>query len=357
MFDIFFKPGIKPVSESGNDRKGKIKDSSDDVKYGEVKRRSEKDFREDRKKEIEQVLKNERIRNINYRKTPFKTTMNVNFYNEEEIENENVIKDAKDKITKKKDKLLKKLKAKKNTKKSLIAECLYKMLSDSLGMTLNTGTDYGLMKRNLVESFVMSKDEEALLSIMKETSLPLSDMACLCEEFTERIFQEVFEDDYIIDSKEKDEFFTKLKTVYTDDITDLVRTRVMTAIEDFTQENRNLKADLEENLKKTQEKIDGNSDMSEDVKESFELGAKRRNTDIVENRTKNIFQCMVENISYATVNNEEMKCYTEAETGRLDMVKIVENAKVMYTFMELLNTSKLEKIDESYIKDALSSLK
>ena len=65
MFDIFFKPGIKPVSESGNDRKGKIKDSSDDVKYGEVKRRSEKDFREDRKKEIEQVLKNERIRNIN----------------------------------------------------------------------------------------------------------------------------------------------------------------------------------------------------------------------------------------------------------------------------------------------------
>ena len=364
MFDIFFDKNIKPVSEGCKSKsegcksegcKGKSDESCD---VSKIKRRSVKESRADRQKEIEDVLKNERVRSIKYRKTPFKTTMSVDFRHENELESEEegFLKDAKSKIKKQKNKLMKKLKAKKDTKKALVAECIYKMFDESMGMTLNTGTDYEMMKRNLVESFVMSKDVDTLLEQMKETSLPLSDMAMLCEEYLDKIFEEAFDDEYIINNKEKDNFYAQLKTIYTDDISDLVKARVMTAIEDFTQENRNLKADLEENLKKAQERIN-QSDATDDIKESFEIQAKRNNTIRTDGMIKNILHCMVENISYATVNNDEMKCYTEAETGRLDMFKIVENAKVMYTFMELLNTSKLEKIDEAYVKDALNSLK
>ena len=346
MFDIFFDKNIKPVSEGCKSKS----DESCDV--SKIRRRSVKEFRADRQREIEKVLENERINSIKNKKT------SVNFKNENglESEEEGFLKDAKCRAKKQKNKLMKKLKAKKDTKKALVAECIYKMFDESMGMTLNTGTDYEMMKRNLVESFVMSKDVDTLLEQMKETSLPLSDMAMLCEEYLDKIFEEAFDDEYIINNKEKDNFYAQLKTIYTDDISDLVKARVMTAIEDFTQENRNLKADLEENLKKAQERIN-QSDATDDIKESFEIQAKRDNTIRTDGMIKNILHCMVENISYATVNNDEMKCYTEAETGRLDMFKIVENAKVMYTFMELLNTSKLEKIDEAYIKDALNSLK
>ena len=375
MFDIFFDKNIKPVSEGCKSKsegcksegckgksegcksegcksegcKGKSDESCD---VSKIRRRSVKEFRADRQREIEKVLENERINSIKNKKT------SVNFKNENglESEEEGFLKDAKCRAKKQKNKLMKKLKAKKDTKKALVAECIYKMFDESMGMTLNTGTDYEMMKRNLVESFVMSKDVDTLLEQMKETSLPLSDMAMLCEEYLDKIFEEAFDDEYIINNKEKDNFYAQLKTIYTDDISDLVKARVMTAIEDFTQENRNLKADLEENLKKAQERIN-QSDATDDIKESFEIQAKRSNTIRTDGMIKNILHCMVENISYATVNNDEMKCYTEAETGRLDMFKIVENAKVMYTFMELLNTSKLEKIDEAYIKDALNSLK
>ena len=386
MFDIFFDSSIRPVSERCNPegctsksegckkegcksegckkegcksegcksegcKKEGCKSEGCDV--SKIKRRSVKEFQSDRQREIEETLKNERLESSKCKSSSCKSQA---YLNDEKCAEENIIKDAKDKFKKKKNKLMKKLNAKKNTKRALVAECIYKMFNDSLGLVVNTGTNYELMKRNLVESFVMSKDIDTLLEQMKETSLPLYDMATLCEQSLDKIFEEVCDDEYIINSKEKDNFYGQLKTIYTDDISDLVKTRVMNSIEDFTQQNRNLKADLEENLKKTQEKIN-NSDMTDDIKESFELQAKRENTLRIDKTVKNIFHCMVENISYATVNNNEMKCYMEADTGRLDMVKIVENAKVMYTFMELLNTSKLEKIDEAYVKDALNSLK
>ena len=46
-----------------------------------------------------------------------------------------------------------------------------------------------------------------------------------------------------------------------------------------------------------------------------------------------------------------------AEGGHLDMGKIVDRTKLMYTFLEMLNTTKIEKIDENYIANVVSSFK
>ena len=43
--------------------------------------------------------------------------------------------------------------------------------------------------------------------------------------------------------------------------------------------------------------------------------------------------------------------------GHLDMDKIVDRTRLMYTFMEMLNTTRLDTIDESYIKDTIINLK
>lgn len=333
MMDIFFNKKIKPVSEGC----GSKKESCNKEGCGSKKEGCNKEDCGSKKQKVTEACKSKK----------------ENCSTQDEFSVDRI----KNKFEKKKNKIAKKFKAKKDTKKALVSECIYKIFNDALGLQLESGQSYEAMKRNLVESFVEEKGADNLLENMKYISAPMANMALLCEEYLEKIFEEVEEDEteFIINNKERDSFYNKIKSVSTDDISDLVKVRVMAAIQDFTQSNRNIKSDIENTLKTTQSHID-NVD-SEGVKESFELQAKRKNTLAEYNRTKNIFESMIENISKSTLNNDSMKCYTEAETGRLDMHKIVENTRVMYTFMEVLNTAKLENITESYIRDALSSLK
>lgn len=45
------------------------------------------------------------------------------------------------------------------------------------------------------------------------------------------------------------------------------------------------------------------------------------------------------------------------ESGKLDMPAVYESARVMYGFLETLNTLQLEKVDKEYIKEILDNMK
>ena len=42
--------------------------------------------------------------------------------------------------------------------------------------------------------------------------------------------------------------------------------------------------------------------------------------------------------------------------GHLDMNKIVDRTKLMYTFIEMLNTSRIAKVDASFLEGVISDL-
>jgi hypothetical protein len=42
--------------------------------------------------------------------------------------------------------------------------------------------------------------------------------------------------------------------------------------------------------------------------------------------------------------------------GKLDVPKIVDRIRVMYTFMETLNTSKIERVNEAFINGVIRDL-
>jgi hypothetical protein len=48
--------------------------------------------------------------------------------------------------------------------------------------------------------------------------------------------------------------------------------------------------------------------------------------------------------------------YTDSESGAVDMDLVVESAKVMYGFLETLNTLQLEKVDKEYIKNVIETM-
>ena len=66
---------------------------------------------------------------------------------------------------------------------------------------------------------------------------------------------------------------------------------------------------------------------------------------------------MVRNISESVIKNEEIKEEFTTDNGRLDMDKIVESARCMYTLLEMVSTLQIEKVDSNYIEEALKSIK
>ena len=71
----------------------------------------------------------------------------------------------------------------------------------------------------------------------------------------------------------------------------------------------------------------------------------------------NIFDRMVRNISEAVLKDQVIKEQFSLDNGRLDMDKIVESARCMYTLLEMVSSLKIEKVDSEYIEAALKSIK
>lgn len=248
----------------------------------------------------------------------------------------------------------KKLDIRKSLKEALVGEVLLKILDESLGMEIETSNEYNLMKRNLIESFIVEKGAQKILDTMADTTVSLYETKSLCETYLDSMITFVNEDEYFVDKDEKSDFYNKLKDSDMSDITSLIQSRVGLAIDDFAQSNNSMKNDIENLVQLTQQKIDSSS--SDSVKEAYERDLTITTNRMKDNKPKNVYEAMFYNVNRAAINNDSMKSYIK-EDGKLDMHKINNNIKVMYTFLEMVNTLRLEKVNESYIKEVLDSLK
>ena len=166
-----------------------------------------------------------------------------------------------------------------------------------------------------------------------------------------------------IDPKAIDDFWDEIdKNNDIEDITNTIRLRVSTAEEDFVNRNQADKEDIKTILKDTAERVQNakstnDNDYSDAVEESEMRIAKDKIYQIQHEGYHNIFDRMVRNISESVIKNEEIKKEFTLENGRLDMNKIVESARCMYTLLEMVSTLKIENVDSQYIEDALKSIK
>lgn len=163
-----------------------------------------------------------------------------------------------------------------------------------------------------------------------------------------------------IDMDSKDDFFDEIeKSDDIDYVSNIIQNRVSRSIDEFIRDNTMDKFKIQDIIQTTQDNINNyNTDDSneEDIKESFEALAKQKLNDITEgNRPKTIFECMVYNIANSSYKDEKLKkIYTENDSLNVD--SIVENTKIIYTFLEMLNTTNMVKINESYIQKVLNDL-
>ena len=143
---------------------------------------------------------------------------------------------------------------------------------------------------------------------------------------------------------------------------DTIRNRVADAEETVIKNNAEDKKKIDELLTKISTNVKTVNDLGnkEDPKskvaqESVQM-AKRQIDMIKTNRPLTIFEKMTRNLSLNIVKDCAVRESFIEEHGQLDVDMVVETAKVMYGFLETVNTLQLEKVDEAYIKNVLENM-
>lgn len=251
-----------------------------------------------------------------------------------------------------------------DVKKTLLKEALTHIYEGSFH---NITTREKALCEALLEQYINDTGVVSLMKNMKfSESYLLRKIYENVEEYSKEITAGATVNDpesQTIDPAKIDEFWKDVdRSDDIEDITNLIRMRVSNAEEDFINKNQEDKQDIKTVLKQTAARVQAakgtnDNDYSEAVEESETRIANDRIYQIQHESYHNVFDRMVRNLSEVALTNEEAKKEFLAENGHLDVEKIVESARCMYTLLEMVGTIQLEKVDQQYIEDTLKSIK
>lgn len=261
---------------------------------------------------------------------------------------------------------------KKKVTDAYVVEGLTVLVDNCLSPILIREDYHQKLVRQLVTNFVNEEGSAKLLNKFKSTSYAMSEMAYIIETTIQSILEKAKQDEsksFKLDKEDKEKFYTKLEKVDVDDAVTKITDRVRTQQQEFVNNNMEEKAALSAALTKTQNKVEdnkaklaekANSEKAKEsavkVEESYIAMGKRRATDIRNSRTKNIFECMVYNLSKAAMINESAG-QAFIDNSRLNMDKIVEHCETLCTFITALDSLKIINVDEAYIEKMLADMK
>ena len=261
---------------------------------------------------------------------------------------------------------------KKKVTDAYVVEGLTVLVDNCLSPILIREDYHQKLVRQLVTNFVNEEGSAKLLNKFKSTSYVMSEMAYIIETTIQSILEKAKQDEsksFKLDKEDKEKFYTKLEKVDVDDAVTKITDRVRAQQQEFVNNNMEEKAALSAALTKTQNKVEdnkaklaekANSEKAKEsavkVEESYIAMGKRRATDIRNSRTKNIFECMVYNLSKAAMINESAG-QAFIDNSRLNMDKIVEHCETLCTFITALDSLKIINVDEAYIEKMLADMK
>lgn len=242
-----------------------------------------------------------------------------------------------------------------SVKNTLVIESLYKMFKESVTIDV-TSTDLSIM-RAMVGQYVTENGYDTILTKMKTASVPMSNIHNIIIENAKMIMETVDKNDpdtFTVTPEMKDEFFKQLDYNDPAAISDAIKDRVSAATKDFVDANVKDHEDIENVLQNAQDCIAKTDEEDTELKEFYEMKA-RRQVHGIRNSAKNVLHKMIYSMSETVVKHP--KEYAEfLEDGHINMDKVVSRTTLMYTFMEMLNTARLAKVDKVFIESVIQGL-
>lgn len=241
---------------------------------------------------------------------------------------------------------------------TLVTEALYNLFKESAPESISSNPSDRSIMRAIVNEYVNDKGYTEILNRMKTASVPMSEMHNIIVNNTKAILEEADKDNpdtFVVTPEMKDNFFDQLNHSDSEDINNAIKERVSDAMEDFVTANTKDHDDIQNALNKAQEEVGETPDDEEELKEYYVYKAKREAAEI-RNAPKSILHSMISSMCEGVIRNQDQNREFINE-GHLDMDKITNRVSLMYNFLEMLNTTKLEKINSAYLENVIEGLK
>ena len=242
---------------------------------------------------------------------------------------------------------------------SLVTEALYSLYSKSVNQSVLEDADSRSVMRNIVTSYVNEAGYDNILNRMRRASSAMSETYNIVDKYTRKILEEVDKtnpDTFHVEPEDRDEFFKALdKSEDSEEIAAAINDRVSTAMTDFVNANNKDHEDITAALQSAQEKIDNVDPEDVDLKESYEMLGKRKINEI-RRSPKNVFHGMVSSMCESILKHPDTNAEFINEDSHIDMDKVVNRVGLMYTFVEMLNTARIETVDKAFLEGVIKDL-
>lgn len=249
-----------------------------------------------------------------------------------------------------------------DTKVYFLSEALYYLLSKSLGEHSSDCADYG---RELCRTFVREEGYNNLMKRFSSSTLVLAEAEQCVKKATDSVVCKCDKDNnltWTITNNEQRKFFDSLRDLPVNKLTKVINQRVCDAAEEFVQNNINMKLDIEDMATKAKERIDAakekyNDEKANEVQQEQMLEYKRAVNNIKSTSKRNVYEHMMNLTSKAVLENDSLRESFINESGQFDMALVESRVRTMYTFLEMVNSLKIKKVDSRYIQECLASIK
>lgn len=248
-----------------------------------------------------------------------------------------------------------------NLLNTLLTECFMNLFNRSIDYSEDQYDPN--IARSFISNYIKNEGNSVVLNRMKTGSALLSEMAFLIEgtckskkckdDDEDGIDRDKFEKKYRVAPEVKDEFFSKLDNVIdSEDVTQSIQLRVSNAMSEFINNTAEKKRQIDDTVETIKEKI--NADTSDELKEAYQINANRRIDQINNTGYVNLFEKLVTNLSESVYRNDELKMKF-CEDGKLNMDKVIQHVKSLYSVLEIFNTTKLETFNAEKIEEIVKS--
>ena len=253
----------------------------------------------------------------------------------------------------------------KNMKNALMTECIMKLFTESVTSPM-TNQDK-IIARNMVSNFVKENGASKLVNEFATKNYVLSEFSRITSKYYDKVLEKCECGDICgekykelkLDNTIGTEFFSELEDIDTSDASKLIRDRVADAVSEFIDGNLAAKMDYEELISAAQDQIDKPAmSPQEESAALYKMNMAQRAIIAKKNsREKNVLHVMAESLSKASYKNDALKKkYFIENNVEPDVDKIVDDATLMYTMLEMCNTMNMIKVNEEFISKYLDSL-
>ena len=247
-------------------------------------------------------------------------------------------------------------------KEAFISECIYKLYNESVSFPMTSNDK--IIARNLVNKFVMENGAGNLISSFATRNLILSEFSRISQKYYNRVLESIDDKDQdtngqiggqVLDQRVVDDFYKELEDVDARDAAKAIRDRVADAISNFIDTNAANKLEYEEIIKHAQDKANIMMNQDEAVAEGYLELARRKISEMKATKDNSVFGYMVEALTTSVFKDESFKSRFMNE-GSIDMDGIINSTQLIYTMLEMVNTTNMVNVNEEFIDNYLKNL-